>query len=278
MRWSQVVANPYQLRSMTSISNLRIIHEVTVSLKINNFKVHPSVLFIYFSTARFTFRCIQSIQFSSRAKRHYSTLSRQIQESKMVRRSRSHTGNRQRGRSQSREGGRRSRSRDRDRSRRNHGDRVVTYQRRSRSPRRAGTPRRQVRRTRSPSKKRVRNRPKRRSRSEGRRRRRSPSNHQDYIRSRRRRKPEGRRPRSRYRSRSSSIHEEKHTVEERDEGKEPTQPEEAPCHQFPTNLQGDFAKAMGAIACNAGENTKGIISNLSAGGNHSRRNLPKHSH
>ena len=55
MRWSQVVANPYQLRSMTSISNLRIIHEVTVSLKINNFKVHPSVLFIYFSTARFTF-------------------------------------------------------------------------------------------------------------------------------------------------------------------------------------------------------------------------------
>ena len=55
MRWSQVIVNPYQLRSMTSISNLRIIHEVTVSLKINNFKVHPSVLFIYFSTARFTF-------------------------------------------------------------------------------------------------------------------------------------------------------------------------------------------------------------------------------
>ena len=35
---------------------------------------------------------------------------------------------------------------------------------------------------------------------------------------------------------------------------------------FPTHPQGDFATAMSAIACNAGDNTKGTFSNLSQGG------------
>ena len=36
--------------------------------------------------------------------------------------------------------------------------------------------------------------------------------------------------------------------------------------QFPTNPNGDFATAMSAIACNAGDNTKGTFFNLSQGG------------